>query len=49
MMGVLFNSLSGQVPDYYKQKSTAEAMIGRKMTNAEFEREYLELGGGVRH
>ena len=45
-MGVLFNSLSGQVPDYYEQKTIAEAMVGRKLSNAEFERDYLNVGGG---
>lgn len=45
-MGVLFNSLSGQVPDYYEQKTVAEAMVGRKLSNAEFERDYLNVGGG---
>ena len=44
-MGVLFSSLSGQVPDYYKQKTQAEAMVGRKLSNAEFERDYLVAGG----
>lgn len=45
-MGVLFKSKSGQVPDYYKQKTQAEAMVGRKLSNAEFERDFLVEGGG---
>lgn len=45
-MGVLFSSLSGQVPDYYRHKNEAEAMVGRKLSNAEFERDYLVAGGG---
>lgn len=45
-MGVLFSSKSGQVPDYYKQKRQAEVMAGRSLSNAEFERDYLETGGG---
>lgn len=45
-MGVLFKSKSGQVPDYYKQKTEAEAKAGRKLSNEEFERDYLVTGGG---
>lgn len=45
-MGVLFKSKSGHVPDYYKQKTEAEAKEGRKLSNDEFERDYLVTGGG---
>jgi len=46
MMGLLFESKSGQVPDYYYQKTRAEREAGRKLSNAEFERDYLSMGGG---
>jgi ParB-like chromosome segregation protein Spo0J/DNA modification methylase len=34
-------SKSGSVPDYYWQKEAAEKRAGRKLDNAEFERDYL--------
>lgn len=34
-------SKSGSVPDYYWQKEAAEKKAGRKLDNAEFERDYL--------
>lgn len=45
----LITSLSGRVPDYYKQKREAEARIGRKLTVEEFESEHLTMpeGGGL--
>lgn len=46
-MGVLFKSQSGLVPNYYEQKNQAEAAVGRKLTNEEFERDYLNVGGGL--
>ena len=42
-MATLFKSLSGRVPDYYKQKNKAEAQLGRKLTAKEFEENYLVL------
>ena len=36
-------SKSGSVPDYYYQKEAAEKTLGRKMDNAEFERDHLKL------
>lgn len=45
-MGVLFKSQSGLVPNYYEQKNQAEAAVGRRLTNEEFERDYLNVGGG---
>lgn len=45
-MGLLFDSKSGQVPDYYYQKNRAEKEAGRKLSNEEFERDYLNIGGG---
>ena len=41
--GVLFASLSGQVPDYYDQKRAVDAMLGRATTNEEFEASYLRV------
>lgn len=46
MMGLLFNSLSGQVPDFYDQKRKAEAKVGRKLSRQEFIDHYLVIGGG---
>lgn len=40
------SSVMARTPDYYKQKSQAEKAIGKKLSNAEFERDYL-CGGGV--
>ena len=40
--GVLMTSLSGRVPDYYKQKTAAEKTHG-KMTSEEFEENHLKL------
>lgn len=42
-MATLFKSLSGRVPNYYTQKENAEIMIGRKLTNKEFEENYLKM------
>lgn len=42
-MATLFKSLSGRVPDYYKQKNEAEARLGRKLSAKEFEKNYLKL------
>lgn len=42
-MATLYKSLSGRVPDYYAQKEKAEANIGRKLSNKEFEANYLVL------
>lgn len=39
-------SLSGRVPDYYKQKTDAEKSVGRKLSNAEFEADYLVIPEG---
>jgi hypothetical protein len=36
-------SLSGRVPDYYDQKRTIEAYLGRTVPNPEFEERYLRL------
>ena len=36
-------SKSGSVPDYYWQKEAAEKKLGRKLDNAEFERDYLTV------
>lgn len=47
-MGALFSSKSGHVPDYYMQKRKAESEAGRKLSNAEFESDYLVTGGGLR-
>lgn len=46
MPGLTIGSLSGAVPDYYKQKKLAETKAGRALTNAEFERDWLEVGDG---
>lgn len=46
---VLMESLSGRIPDYYEQKRTAEARLGRQLSKAEFEADYLVIpeGGGL--
>ena len=49
--GLVINSLSGAVPDYYIQKRKAEQRLGRKLDNPEFEKNYLDAsnipGGGT--
>lgn len=42
-MATLFKSLSGRVPNYYTQKEEAEKRIGRKLSNKEFEENYLKM------
>jgi ParB-like chromosome segregation protein Spo0J len=37
------DSLSGRVPDYYDQKRTIEAYLGRELPNKTFEEKYLRL------
>lgn len=44
-MGVLYSNASAYIPDYYKQNRQVESIIGRKLSNAEFERDYLVKGG----
>lgn len=44
--GVLMQSLSGRVPDYYRMKVEAEAKLGRALSNEEFEREHLVIPDG---
>jgi tRNA1(Val) A37 N6-methylase TrmN6 len=41
--GVLFKGLSGQIPDYYKQKREAEQKLGRTLDNEEFEKNHLVI------
>lgn len=45
-MGVLFESKAAIEPDYMRKKKAAEKAAGRKLTNKEFEEEFLEIGGG---
>lgn len=40
-MATLFKSLSGRVPNYYDQKYRAEKKAGRKLSNKEFEENFL--------
>ena len=47
-MGVLFESKAAIEPDYMRKKKAAEKAAGRKLTNKEFEDEFLEVGGGSR-
>lgn len=47
-MGLLFNSRVAMEPDYMRKKKTVEKEIGRRLSNKEFERDYLESGGAVR-
>ncbi len=44
---LLFKSLSGGTPNYYTQKEKIEKEIGRKLSNTEFEDDYLEVNGVV--
>lgn len=46
-MGLLFASKAAIEPDYMRKKKAAEKQLGRSLTNEEFERDYLELGGVV--
>ena len=47
-MGLLFSSKTAIEPDYMRKKKTVEKEIGRKLTNEEFEDNYLKIGGGSR-
>ena len=42
-MPTLYKSLSGRVPKYYEQKNQIEAKLGRKLSNKEFETNYLVM------
>lgn len=42
---LLFKSLSGRSPRYYTQKAKVEAQIGHKLSNTEFEDNYLQVNG----
>lgn len=46
-MGVLFDSKAAIEPDYMRKKKAAEKKAGKKLSNKEFEENYLEIGGGV--
>lgn len=46
MSGVLFDSMCAQVPNYYHKKDAAEKECGHKLTNKEFEENFLTTGGG---
>ena len=39
---LLYDSLTGSVPDYYAQKAKVENKLGRKLENKEFEEKYLD-------
>lgn len=47
-MGTLFNSAAAIEPDYMRKKKKVEQRLGRTISNAEFERDYLKIGGGSR-
>lgn len=47
-MGVLFESKAAMEPDYMRKKRAAEKTVGHKLTNEEFESQYLTTGGGSR-
>lgn len=47
-MGVLFESKAAMEPDYMRKKRAAEKAAGRKLTNEEFESQFLTTGGGSR-
>ena len=44
---LLFKSLSGSTPNYYTQKNETEAKLGHKISNIEFEDNYLEVSGRI--
>lgn len=47
--GLTMASLSGRVPDYYRQKTEAEARLGRDLSPEEFQADHLVIpeGGGL--
>lgn len=45
-MGVLFKSLSGQDPGYYRKKKETERKLGRSLSKEEFDRDYYKQGDG---
>ena len=47
-MGVLFESKAAMEPDYMRKKKAVEQKIGRKISNQEFEDQYLVNHGGSR-
>lgn len=40
--GLVFANLSGCIPDYYMKKTELEKKLGRKLSNEEYERDYLD-------
>lgn len=44
-MGLLFESKAATDPDYMRKKKAAEKKAGRKLTNEEFETDFLKKGG----
>lgn len=45
-MGTLFQSRAAIEPDYMRKKREAEAKAGKRLSNKEFEENYLEVNGG---
>lgn len=45
-MGTLFQSKAAIEPDYMRKKKAVEKKLGHKITNAEFEADYLVIDGG---
>ena len=43
----MFESKTAIEPDYMRKKKAAERKAGRKLTNEEFEADFLKLGGAV--
>lgn len=46
-MGTLFESKAAIEPDYMRKKRKAEKECGRKLSNEEFERDFLVMGGAA--
>ena len=44
--GLTLQSLSARIPDYYNQKTAVESVIGKSLSNSEFESEYLVIPDG---
>ena len=44
--GAIYKSLSGQVPNYYYQKTEAEAEVGRTLSHSEFQEKHLVTSDG---
>jgi hypothetical protein len=44
---LVYKSMHARVPDYYNQKNSVQAVLGRTLTDEEFQKRYLTVGPGA--